>query len=107
MEVSLVSDIPVDISNEDFEERLETEILGFGEAKVVRQSGCHAREYKIEWVSNGGDKPQMDVSDCAVRYYRDQCVCTVQEKCSESYRLNMYHCGYLAEFAWLDPPYQG
>lgn len=59
---SIYVDISVEILAEDFQERLQSEVVGFGEAKVTLLGSCHAKIYRIEFVSNGGDKPDLKVS---------------------------------------------
>nr|XP_039260770.1 fibrocystin-L-like [Styela clava] len=56
-----VTEIPVDLPVTKFEELLENEVPGFGQANVWRGGSCHARDYGIEWLTNGGDKPLMEL----------------------------------------------
>ena len=63
MSCHCVSDIPADISAEDLQALLQTNIPGMGVVKVERTGDCAGREWTITWLTVPGDLPLIEVSE--------------------------------------------
>lgn len=57
-----ISDLQVNIPTSEFKKRLESEVPGIGEVSVWLSDYCYQKYYTIALVTNGGNKPTMEVS---------------------------------------------
>ena len=66
MSCHCVSDIPADISAEDLQAFLQTNIPGMGVVNIEHTGDCTGRKWTITWLTVPGELPLIEVSDLTV-----------------------------------------
>ena len=65
-ELSHVTDVPADVTAEDMQALLQTNIPGMGVISVEHSGDCIGRKWTITWLTVPGEQPLLEVSHLAV-----------------------------------------